>query len=319
MELRCITTFSAAVCALLLALPAKAVFPGTNGKLVFQSDRSGSWQLYTINPDGTDLTQITQLAPTGFDSFAPAFSPDGKQIAFSYGDVNANGQLVVEIFIVNADGTGLRQVTHDGGFAWLPRWSPDGTALIFSGTNSPTGMSVLEFVRTDGTNEQSMSNNDWKFWGSNVGFYTPNGRDIVFQSHFRGLVSAAFSMHSDRTERRRLTRAEIEAFPFDVSPDGTRILCQDHGDTPLPGSAFTMDLDGGNIRYLPDSTGDGIPVYSPDGRKIAFFSDRLNAPGILDLLTINADGSDLKRVIAGIATCPDGNCVVVGWGAADTK
>ncbi len=319
MKLRYLTICSGAVCALLLSLPAKAVFPGNNGKLAFQSDRSGSWQLYTVNSDGTGLLQITQLAPTGFDEFGPAFSPDGKQIAFSYGDVNANGQLVVEIYIINADGSGLRQVTHDGDVAILPRWSPDGKALIFSGTYAPTGESVLKFVLTDGTNEKVMSNDDWKFWASFVGFYTPNGRDVIFQSHFRGLVSAAFIMHSDRTARHRLTSAPIEAFPFDVSPDGRRILCQDHGDTPLPASLFTIDLDGRNIQYLPHSEGDGIPIYSPDGRKIAFYTDRFNAPLTLDLVTMNADGSDIKRVVVGVATCPDGGCGVVGWGAESPK
>jgi hypothetical protein len=51
-----------------------------------------------------------------------------------------------------------------------------------------------------------------------------------------------------------------------------------------------------------------------DGRKIAFYSDRFNTPFSLDLITMNVDGSDIKRVITGIATCPDGGCGIVGWG-----
>jgi hypothetical protein len=78
---------------LMAASPAYATFPRQNGKIVFVSNWSGSWPLYTIDPDGTDLAQITNLAGTDFDSWLPSFSPDAKQIAFCYPSGNA-----VEIF-----------------------------------------------------------------------------------------------------------------------------------------------------------------------------------------------------------------------------
>jgi len=48
------------------------------GRFVFTSDRSGSWQIYTLNPDGTDLIRVTNLAPIDDDLLAPSLSPDGK-------------------------------------------------------------------------------------------------------------------------------------------------------------------------------------------------------------------------------------------------
>src|SRR5262249_42109957 len=57
---------------------------GDQGKIVFVSDRTGSWQIYTVNPDGTDLFQVTNLAPTDDDGIFPSLSPNGKGIAFNY-------------------------------------------------------------------------------------------------------------------------------------------------------------------------------------------------------------------------------------------
>src|SRR5437763_16800413 len=54
------------------------------GRIVFASDRTGSWQIYTVNPDGTDQVQVTNLAPTAADGLAPTLSPDGRKVLFSY-------------------------------------------------------------------------------------------------------------------------------------------------------------------------------------------------------------------------------------------
>jgi Tol biopolymer transport system component len=56
--------------------------------------------------------------------------------------------------------------------------------------------------------------------------------------------------------------------------------------------------------------------YSPDGKKIVFVSRPLSSDNSLDLFTMNADGSDVKRIVSGIAvgSCPDGNCIGPSWG-----
>jgi len=87
-----------------------AADPGKNGKIAFQANYTGSQQIYTVNPDGTDLFQVTNLPPTN-DPFAldPDFSPDGKRIVFPHDMTGA-----LELYAINADGTGLTQITHDG-------------------------------------------------------------------------------------------------------------------------------------------------------------------------------------------------------------
>jgi len=99
-----------------------------NGRIVFTSNRTGSWQIYTMNPDGSDQVQVTDLAPVTDEmrSAFPSISPDGPQIAFNY-----NGGDGSDLYVINVEGSGLRQLTsdHSSGF---PRWSPDGKRLAFA-------------------------------------------------------------------------------------------------------------------------------------------------------------------------------------------
>lgn len=84
-------------------------------------------ELFIANADGTNAQEITHF---GCASFAPTFTPDGKQILFSSNMLNCDGRKF-ELFMINTDGTGLRQVTNFGGFTSFPEFSPDGKTLVF--------------------------------------------------------------------------------------------------------------------------------------------------------------------------------------------
>jgi TolB protein len=311
-----------ALSALLFATPALATFPGQNGKIVFVSDRSGSWQLYTMDPDGRDMTQITNMPSTDYDLWAPSFSPDGKRIVFCYGSGNSAESSLAELYLVNADGSGLKQLTHDGAFDCFPHWSPDGSYIAFFGSFPPAGS--LAVIRPDGTDVRLLlTSGEWKFWGALFSTYTPDGRSIVFESQFGGLVSAVWIMDSNGTHPQRLTPARLEATPADVSPDGEHILISDHFNTPIPSSSWVMDIDGNNRRriFTPAENAHEGPVgYSPDGKKLIVMSDRLNSPFTFDILIMNADGSGLQRIAAAVGSCPNtGNCVDASWGPKPSK
>jgi Tol biopolymer transport system component len=84
-----------------------------------------------------------------------------------------------------------------------------------------------------------------------------------------------------------------------------------------------MDLDGKHIRRLThlENVHEAGWSYSPNGRKILLVSDRLNAPFVFDLFTMNPDGSDLKKIAAG-PSCPadpNGNCGTAAWGPKPVK
>ncbi len=106
---------------------------GQNGKIVFVGGdaQSGNFQLFTINPDGSDKVQLTNLAPNNFDSLLPNISPDGQRIVFCFGNF-ATANPFANLYIINIDGSGLRQVTNDG-LSCFPRWSPDGKGIALVG------------------------------------------------------------------------------------------------------------------------------------------------------------------------------------------
>jgi Tol biopolymer transport system component len=120
-----------------------------NGKwILFGSQRSGKMELWKMNPDGSNPVQITHL-----DRWEPGGSfvfGDGKTIIFRAWrteDSKAKKHpLPMDLFTIQSDGTGLRQLTHDGGTNWSPFPAPDGHWLIFTSTRDSTPDSHLTGV-----------------------------------------------------------------------------------------------------------------------------------------------------------------------------
>ncbi len=84
-------------------------------------------ELFVADADGKNAKQITSF---GCASFAPTFTPDGKQILFSSNKHNCDGRKF-ELYLINVDGTGLKQVTNFDGFTSFPEFAPDGKKLVF--------------------------------------------------------------------------------------------------------------------------------------------------------------------------------------------
>ena len=93
-------------------------FPGNNGKLAFSSDRTGHEQIFTMNPDGTNETNISDSNVT--DAF-PNWSPNGTKIAFS-SDRDRDGYQ--EIYVMNANGTNPFRLTNNTAQEFSPNFAP---------------------------------------------------------------------------------------------------------------------------------------------------------------------------------------------------
>jgi TolB protein len=301
------------------AAPAHATYAGHNGRIVVSSNRTGSWQLHSVKPDGSGITQITNLPATDpaspENAFLPDVSPDGRRIVFSH-DVGGD----VELFVVNIDGTGLTRLTYDPGrFDGAAHWSPDGTSLVFARESDVTHVNVITTMAAlPGAPMHALTTDIWdSFWPE----YTPDGRRIMFDSQIGGLVAAIWVMDADGSHQRRLTDAPLEAGFSDIAPDGRRVALINHQNTSLRTSIFSMKPDGSAITRLTNAgpLHDVQPVYSPDGKQIAFMSDRRSPASEhdQDLYVMNADGTKVTRIATGLTVggCPDDdNCVNPDWG-----
>ena len=192
-------------------------------------------QPYTVNPDGSDQTQLTNLPPTSNGVWWPAFSPDGRRIAFSH---DMSGQL--ELYLINADGTGFLQLTKaDGTGKLFARWSPDGKSIVFARFDRRPELHQFDCSRRQGNLRPDYS----ALGGLSTDVHARwQGNPIRQSGGWPGLSN--LDNQSGRLAQRRLTDAPIEAGGPDVSPDGRHVVFYSQQNTPLPTQIFAMHIDG---------------------------------------------------------------------------
>lgn len=173
---------------------AEATVSPKGDKIVFTSVRNGDLDLYTMNIDGSNVKQIT--FELGYDGGA-FFSPDGSKIVFrasrfkteeeknEYKQLLAQGLVAptnMELFVCNADGSGLRQITNLGKANWAPFYHPGGKKILFSSNHH--GQRGYQFnlfmINEDGTGLEQVSF-DTVF--DSFPMFSPDGKKIVFSSN----------------------------------------------------------------------------------------------------------------------------------------
>ena len=167
---------------------------GPEGRIVFTSVRDGDMEIYSMSADGTDVRRLTnRQGPDG----GPFFSPDGSMIVFRGreipdGQEHADYQRLLEqglwrptsleIFVMDADGQNLRQVTELGGASFGPFFHPDGERIIFSSNwHNPDGRNFdLFIINVDGSGLERITFNE-AFDGFPM--FSPDGGRLVFASN----------------------------------------------------------------------------------------------------------------------------------------
>ncbi|HEY3220194.1 MAG TPA: DPP IV N-terminal domain-containing protein [Gemmatimonadales bacterium] len=230
-------------------------------KIVFQSDRSldtltAHFQIYVMNSDGSNLSQLT-FADTTRDStgtikdtsssYHPVWSPDGARIAFA-----SNREGNSEIYVMEANGANVVNLTDTAATDGQPAWSPDGSKIAFA--TDRDGNAEIYVMNADGSGLVNLTHD------SGIDLlpaWSPDGTKIAFQSD-RSTNFAVWVMNADGSNPVRLTSPSPVSGAPSWSPDGTRIAYEQGGDI------WVMNADGSNqIRITSGFWADGFPRWRP--------------------------------------------------------
>jgi uncharacterized repeat protein (TIGR01451 family) len=247
-------------------------------KIVFGSLRDGNMEVYTMNPDGTGQTNLTNNS--AYDGTV-ASSPDGSKIAF-VSDRDGN----LEIYSMNADGSSPTRLTTDASSDWAPSWSPDGTKITFQSFRD--GTSQIYSMDSNGDNQTRLTNHSAYDY---FPVWSPFGNKILFSSTRDGNLEL-YLMNPDGTEQTRITNNSEMDHIASWSPDGSRIAYVSDRDGNF--EIYVMNVDGsGATNITNNSANEFYPAWTPLGTSILFSSTR---DGNLEVYSMNPDGSNPVRL-----------------------
>lgn len=233
--------------------------PVPQGKIAFSSERDGSYNIYVMYANGTNLYAITGRS---YDDWSPSWSPDGRSLVFR-SDRDGND----DIYTMQADGSDLRRLTFDSMHDWNPVWSPDGRSIAFQSNRE--GNFDIYVMDADGSNLHQITNNPLY---DGLPSWSPDSRQMVFSSDRNGMFDI-YIMQADGSNVRNLTNNLAYDWAPAWSPDGRSIAFQSDlgGNTDI----YVMNTDGSNLRNLTnDPPYDTSPRWSPDGHFLVFFTRR---------------------------------------------
>ena len=269
----------------------------TTEKIAFTSNRDGNNEIYIMNPDGTEQTNLTQHKASDAQ---PAWSPTGKQILFT-----SNRDGMPDLYLMNADGTNGQKVFKDLKLRSAPAWSPDGRQISYIRDD---GARELYIASLDGKNEARVAPvgrfdgySNWSADGTKIVFdaplrpenttsrihifdlitrqkevllgkvvgisigsprWSPSGDKIVF-SWFEGGNSSIYIMNDDGSGTERIVQP-LAGFSTDYpdwSPDGNALVYERY-DIDIKSKnrhIYTVDLSGGEPKKL---TGKGMNFFA---------------------------------------------------------
>jgi Tol biopolymer transport system component len=302
---------------------AKIAFLRTVGRFM-----QPSWyEIYVMNPDGSGKRRLVRHALL-YHLYDLAWSPDRRKLLFaahlarSAQPCDRGGPCNKEIFVINADGSGLRRLTRNAGADLEPAWSPDGQKIAWTSKGHGTGTDVF-VMNADGSDQQNLTPKPGNQRGPR---WSPDGQAILFTApppgppkprSGAGWYHDVYAIKADGSGQRNLTHTP-ESGEGDPawSPDEQHIaFTRFVAGPPWEVGIVVMNADGSGkhavavTHKVGDAQWTGATIgWSPDGRRIAF--DDHDA-----IYLVNADGSELRRLAQNAAFqswSPDGRKLIFG-------
>lgn len=271
---------------------------GEGGPALAPEQRIQTPQVAVMAADGTGKRVVTNR-PLAFDS-SPAWAPDGSRIAF---ESLVDGRR--SIWVMQADGEGIRRLTDGTGVDSSPAWSPDSSRIAFMSDRD--GNSEVYVMNADGTGVRRLTDlpgqDGYPAW-------SPDGARLAFVSDRDGAFRL-WTMGADGSNPIRLLDQPAVAMRPSYFRDGRRLAFTSDADGDP--EIYLVSVDGtGLIQLTDNSAADGEPDVSPDGSRIVFASDRDGTPSVY---VMAADGTDVQKLTTGPrgftpAWSPDGRTVV---------
>ena len=337
--------FGTLVLALAVAAPAQATFPGGNGRIAYTWSVGGEAFESGSNPRLVGVVSVRadgggrRLVARGGSE--PVYSPNGRRIAF----LRAH-----HLWVARADGTAARRIAPENWLVGGHEWSPRGTRLAFDRGFENSVRSALYTVAPDGSGLQRLLKAPMPI-SLTSGAWSPDGRAVVYgQSTFGGSLARVFragrvtalarpaarptwsrggliayetrvagettsqvciKRHAPGALARCIAAADASVSNPSWSPDGRRLMV---AYTPSgqgqPAEIWTARPDGTVLTRTP-GVGSASPIFSPNGRLLAYSLNRFAGPpgarlGYTDLFVQHLDGTGRRLVVrGGQAQTPD--------------
>ena len=266
--------------------PVFAKAPAT-AKIAFGSARDGNREIYIMNPDGTQQTNLTRHKA---DDVSPAWSPTGEQVLFASDRDRFLGSW--DLYLMDPNGQNVRPVFGKSADRFSPSWSPNGKQIAYA--KREHGQYLVYIADIDGKNEERVAIGGTPAW-------SPDGTEIVF-------VTKAGQERWEINILNMRTRKQKVFFPFEArptwvrspkwSPSGDKLAFSWYDEVlQEKETVYIVNRDGSALEKIVQNPGRGAvsPVWSPHGDALLYTQRVANLRS--ELFKVSLDGTPPKQLV----------------------